>query len=173
MADERPAWLGFLSLTQTGAAAAGYLLVVQPWKLGKTAGQTVPVHGNIDGDAITLVASSLFNLANFTLSGSLQRNDQILLTAPTSSGYVETFQFVPASQNTFNTALAAWQQALASAYASQQQAEADATAQAKRQGAVVRANRTLSHALQQLASDSGQLKQDTSFTSVLKAYAWH
>lgn len=170
MVDGRPTWLGFLRLTQTGTAVTGYLLVVQPGNQGATAGQTVSVQGNTDGDAITLIASSLFNLANLTLSGAMQRNGQLMLTAPTSSGYVETLPFVPASQNAFNAAVAAWQQALGSAYASELQAQADATAQAERQNAVAIANRTLSNALRALASDSGQLKRDTDFTSVLKAY---
>lgn len=118
MADDRPSYLHYLSLTQTGDMVNGYMIQVQPDQMGSTQGENISVHGNVDKDAVTLMAKSFLELANVTMTGR-RDGEQVILTYPTNSGTVASLVFVPASQNKFNEVVSVWQKQLADTYQQQ------------------------------------------------------
>lgn len=113
MADNRPDSLQFLSLTQSGNTVSGYLLHVRGYWPGGVSGTTFSVQGTVDGDAITLSFSSCGLVIGCAVIGSAtgrKSGDTIVLTLPTESGTVDTLTFTPASQDTFNRAVAEFHQ---------------------------------------------------------------
>lgn len=68
MADAGAEGAAFLSLVQSGTAVSGFWVTVGPDDETGTASNTVPVHGTVSGDALTLMLSGLFG-GQVTLTG--------------------------------------------------------------------------------------------------------
>lgn len=120
MTDNRPYWMGWLSLTQSGVNVSGSIISVEPDGKGNTKATTNSVTGTTDGgSALSLTTGSFLGTAGVSFSGR-RTGDQIALTYPDKTGQLQTATYHASSQATFNNALAAWQAQLATA-----QAEAD------------------------------------------------
>lgn len=107
MADYRPNWMGFV-------------LYIGPQSfLGSTIVAGTEIIVTPDGRGGTRQATSTIDVSCCKL-GTVLTVSQVQ-----SDGSIVEYTFRPATQNDWNRALAAWQQDLASAYASQQQAAAE------------------------------------------------
>src|SRR5437879_5662566 len=89
IADGRPRWMGFLSLTQTDHSVNGFLLVAQPNDHGATTSETITVEGSADGNAMTLHSKTFLSFGSVTFDGRLS-GSVLTLSFPSSSGRVES-----------------------------------------------------------------------------------
>ena len=102
-ADARPSWMQYLSLTQTGPAVSGFLIVVRQAGSG-TSSETHEVSGSAESDSFTIRTTRLG-----TMTGR-REGQNLAVTFPNSSGQVATTIFTPTSEASFNQALADWNQ---------------------------------------------------------------
>ena len=63
VADARPSWLAFLSLTQAADGVKGVLTVATPDDHGMTKSDVVAVEGSVDGNTISIQTKTFLNLA--------------------------------------------------------------------------------------------------------------
>jgi len=131
IADGRPRWMEFLSLTQTEQGVRGFLLVVEPDDRGGTKSNSVTVEGAADGNALTLRSETFLNLGSATISGTLA-GAVLTLSFPSSSGQVTSTRFKRGGQEPFNTALTIWQTQLKAAFIKRRKAEEILEARAAR-----------------------------------------
>ncbi|MBI3522037.1 MAG: hypothetical protein HY071_02910 [Chloroflexi bacterium] len=150
MTDQRPYWMGWISLTQSGTSVSGSLISVEPDGKGNTKATTNPVTGTTDGgSALTITTGSFLGTTGISFSGR-RSGDQIALTYPDKTGQLQTATYRAASQAAFNDALTAWQLELALAKTAADRAAADKKAQDDRNAALVQAVRDRSAELQSM-----------------------
>lgn len=113
MANALPQKIIYLALTQTQDSIAGAMTIVTPNEKGGVASQTIPIHGTVDGSAISLTAERFLN--NLAITGR-KKGNSIALTFPSVSGDLATLSFEPALENDFNGAVKKWRQALSANY---------------------------------------------------------
>ncbi len=113
IADSKPREVVYLGLTQTGNIVSGSLVIVTPDRHGSTKGNTWPLQGATDGDAITLTAERF--LQDLVINGRKQ-GKSVVLMFPTDSGNMSTVTFLPITDRDYNLLLSRWQKELAAIY---------------------------------------------------------
>lgn len=139
MTDNRPDWMGWLSLTQSGVHVTGSMISVAPDGRGSTKATTETVTGTADGgSAVSLTTGSVLGTTGRTFSGR-RAGDQVTLTYADSTGQLQAAVYRAAAQATFNAALTSWQAQLAQAKADADRAAADKKATDDRNAALAQA----------------------------------
>jgi PDZ domain len=110
MADQRPYYMDFLSLTQSGNEVNGFLTNITPDGRGGTHVNNIALKGTSDSDAVTLSSSSIFGGVVYT---ARLTDNQLTLSFPTNSGVVGVVTMTPASEIEFDGVLGLWQSDLA------------------------------------------------------------
>jgi len=150
MTDQRPNWMGWLSLTQSGVTVSGSMINVVPDGKGTTKATANAVTGTTDGgSALSLTTGSFLGTTSVSFSGR-RTGDQIALTYADGTGQLQTATYRAASQAAFNDALSAWQLELTIAKAASDKAAADKKARDDRNAALAQAVRDRSADLQSL-----------------------
>jgi hypothetical protein len=168
IADERPGWIGLLSLRQADQGVKGFLVIAESTRDGKTSSKTITVEGFADADMLTLESKSFLNLSSVTFSGQLGQG-RILLSFPTSSGRIQMIKFVRASEAEYNTRLAGWQHELRAAYLKKQSEERNAAVKRQKTEAAVNSVAKLRHNIPVLAQAIEELKGDAPLTQHLSS----
>jgi hypothetical protein len=152
MTDNRPNWIGWLALTQTGTSVSGSLITVDPDGKGSTIADTLTVTGSTDGaNAVSLTTGSVFGTTGTSISGR-RSGDQITLSYPNKTGQLQAAVYRAASQAAFNQLLADWQAQLGAAKADADRAAAAQKAINDRNAALAQAVRDRSADLKSLIS---------------------
>ena len=168
VADGRPRWMQFLSLTQTQENVTGFLVIAQPDDRGGTTSDTISLDGVADGDSLTLHTKTFLNLGEATMTGRL--NGSVLtLSFPLASGAMESNRFTRSNQERFNSALRAWQLDLKAAHEKRRAAEEVAAARERKADAARRSAQTLRDTATGLSTSGQALHVAASFTSQLAA----
>ena len=168
IANQRPHWLAFLSITQTDQHVRGFLTTTKPNSRGGTESETVAVEGITDGDAVTLESKTLFNLSNVTLTGRISGNT-LMLSFPTSSGDLATVSFRRASEDTFNQVLATWRQELKLAYDQRRRREAAAAERQQKINDARESARRLAALAGELESSNAQILKRAQYQTAVAA----
>jgi hypothetical protein len=101
VADARPSWLAFLSLTQAADGVKGVLTVATPDDHGMTKSDVVAVEGSVDGNTISIQTKTFLNLGSVTLAGRLL-NGTLALSMPDATGRILSMKFVRGTEAKFN-----------------------------------------------------------------------
>jgi len=170
VADARPSWIALLSITQSGHAVSGFLLIAEPNARGGTSSSTVRLEGAADEAQLTLQTQTFLGLSNVTFVGHLSRN-AVILNVPTPSGKIQSATFVRSDESTFNVSLSEWQAQLKTAYARRKRIEHAAEVQGAKAQAARDAAADLVDLLRRFSSTVDNLRQSTDFTGDLDACA--
>jgi hypothetical protein len=106
----------YLALTHTRDGVSGSLTIVVPDKKEGTHSRTLSLHGDTDGNAISLSAENL-------IFNGRKEKDSILLMFPNDSGIISTFKFSPGSEKEFNEAVTKLRQLILAAIRADQETE--------------------------------------------------
>jgi hypothetical protein len=148
MADNRPYWMGWLALTQSGVTVNGSMITVDPDGKGGTKADTETVTGTTDGGlAVSLTTGSVLGTTGSTFNGRRNNND-VTLTWADKTGKIQSAVYRAAARDAFNSALGAWQAQLAGAKADADRTAAEQRAIADRNAALAQAVRDRSRDLQ-------------------------
>jgi len=152
MADNRPYWMGWLALTQSGVTVTGSMITVDPDGKGGTKADTETVTGTTDGGlAVSLTTGSVLGTTGSTFNGR-RNQDDVTLTWADKTGKIQSAVYRAAARDAFNGALGAWQGQLAAAKADADRTAAEQKAIADRNAALAQAVRARSSELQDALS---------------------
>jgi hypothetical protein len=152
MADNRPYWMGWLALTQSGVTVTGSMITVDPDGKGGTKADTETVTGTTDGGlAVSLTTGSVLGTTGSTFNGRRNKDD-VTLTWADKTGKIQSAVYRAAARDGFNSALGAWQAQLAGAKADADRTAAEQKAIADRNAALAQAVRARSSELQDALS---------------------
>ncbi|HEX3067279.1 MAG TPA: hypothetical protein VHX14_01800 [Thermoanaerobaculia bacterium] len=166
VADGRPRWMEFLSLTQTELGVRGFLLVVEPDGRGGTKSETATVEGAADGNELTLRTETFLNLGSTTIGGRVA-GAVLTLSFPSSSGQVTSTRFKRGGQEAFNAALTIWQTQLKAAFIKQRKIEEILEARAAKARAAIEAASALREAALALVDAGKDLERFAVFKQQL------
>ncbi len=153
MTDNRPYWMGWLALPQSGVSVTGSMITVEPDGKGSTKATTATVNGTTDGGSVvSLTTGSFLGTTGLTFSGR-RSGDEMTLTYADKTGQLQAPVYRAVSQAAFNDALSSWQAQLAAAKGDADRAAAEKKATDDRNAGLAQAVKDRSNDLRSWISN--------------------